>query len=186
MIRNMKMYLKTVLFLLLGFLFCTPAAMAKGTYMKPEAFVAKAFDTVPEPSVIWIRDELRNQVESILQHKYSGKRVRYWQQGERSVWILEEIGKKKPITVGIIVDNQKITELKVLVFRETRGWEVRYPFFTKQFEQLFLNEEQQLSGHVDGVSGATLSVRALKKLARISLLLDKTSNQHVAQNSPTE
>lgn len=91
--------------------------------------------------------------------------------------MLEEIGKKKPITVGIVIDADKISQLKVLVFRETRGWEVRYPFFSEQFNNATLTEQQQLSQSIDGISGATLSVRALKKLARIALLLNRTINR---------
>ncbi len=173
----MKKYAQLVLASLLALLLQSPSALAKGTYMQPDEFIQQAFNSQPpEPSVIWIKDELRDQVETILQHKYKGKRLRYWKQQQRSAWILEEIGKKKPITVGIVIEDQKITRVKVLVFRETRGWEVRYPFFTDQFNSLTLTEDHELSHHVDGVSGATLSVRALKKLARIALLLDQVVN----------
>ena len=159
---------------LLSTLLLNVNSYAKGIYQQPEEFISNAFNqSPPEPEVIWIKGDLKKQIESILQHKYKGKRTRYWQQGERSVWILEEIGKKKPITVGITVDNNKIHQLKVLIFRETRGWEVRYPFFSKQFNQVTLVEDNNLSEHIDGISGATLSVRALKKLARIALLLNQ-------------
>ena len=152
---------------------------AKGTYQQPEEFVTDAFSQQPEPRVIWIKGELRKQIDQILQHKYKAKRIRYWQLDNRSVWVLEEVGKKKPITLGIIIDDNKISRLKVLVFRETRGWEVRYPFFTKQFNQLSLKEDNSLSESIDGISGATLSVRALRKLAQIALLLHKNNQQPV-------
>ena len=152
----------------------TANSYAKGTYQEPDKFVSEAFTQQPEAQAIWIKGELRQQIESILQHKYKAKRLRYWQHEKRSVWVLDEIGKKKPITVGIIIDENKISNLKVLVFRESRGWEVRYPFFTKQFNQLTLKSDNNLSNSIDGISGATLSVRALKKLARIALLLNKS------------
>ncbi len=173
MIRLMIRCITPSHILLTALLLVSGLLHAKGTYMQPDDFISQAFEQIPDPQVIWIKGELREQIENILQHKYSAKRVRYWKKNSRSVWILEEIGKKKPITVGIIIDEQKITQLKVLVFRETRGWEVRYPFFTEQFKQLFLTEENQLSKPIDGISGATLSVRALDKLARIALLLDR-------------
>ena len=147
---------------------------AKGTYQPPNEFVNEAFAQQPEAQVIWIKGALREQIEKILQHRYKAKRIRYWQHDKRSVWVLDEVGKKKPITVGFIIDENKISRLKVLVFRETRGWEVRYPFFTKQFNHLTLNSDNNLSTSIDGISGATLSVRALKKLARIALLLNKS------------
>lgn len=150
------------------------SSIAKGTYQEPDDFIKEAFNQQPpDPAIIWIKGETRQQIETILQHSYNAKRTRYWQQNKRSVWILEEIGKKKPITVGIVIDDNKISQLKVLVFRETRGWEVRYPFFTQQFEQSGLTAEKELSNTIDGISGATLSVRALTKLARIALLLNQ-------------
>lgn len=161
--------------MILALLCISASVYAKGTYQPPDEFVEHSFDgQTPDASIIWIKGELREQLEAILQHSFNSKRVRYWQQGERTVWILDEIGKKKPITVGIVIDDDKISQLKVLVFRETRGWEVRYPFFSEQFNNATLTGQQQLSQTIDGISGATLSVRALKKLARIALLLNRT------------
>jgi len=164
----------------IGLILSTQSAYAKGTYQKPAAFIQEAFSHTPEPQVIWIKGALREQVETILQHRYKGKRTRYWQEDNKSAWVLEEIGKKKPITVGIIIENDKISRLKVLAFRESRGWEVRYPFFTKQFKQITLTNDNQLNQPVDGISGATLSVRALRKLARIALLLNQHAQKTLA------
>jgi len=170
----MKLHYSIINFLLISTLLFTANIYAKGIYQQPEEFISNAFSQkTPEPAIIWVKGELRQEIESILQHKYKAKRIRYWKKQQRSVWILEEIGKKKPITVGIIIDNNKISQLKVLIFRETRGWEVRYPFFSKQFNQLTLVNKNELSNTIDGISGATLSVRALSKLARISLLLNQ-------------
>lgn len=163
--------------IMLAVLCMSASVYAKGTYQPPDEFVKQAFDgQPPAASIVWIKGKLREQIDDILQHRFDSKRVRYWQLGERSVWVLNEIGKKKPITVGIVIDGDKISQLKVLVFRETRGWEVRYPFFSQQFNNVSLTEQQQLSEYIDGISGATLSVRALKKLARIALLLNRTIN----------
>ena len=170
----MKLHYSFIIFLLINTLLFTVNVHARGTYQQPEEFISNAFSQkTPEPDIIWIKGELRQEIENILQHKYKAKRIRYWKKQQRSVWILEEVGKKKPITIGIIIDNNKIDQLKVLIFRETRGWEVRYPFFSKQFNQVSLADKNKLSSTIDGISGATLSVRALTKLARIALLLNK-------------
>ena len=58
-----------------------------------------------------------------------------------------------------------------MIFRESRGWEVSYPFFTEQFQGIILTPEYELEQPIDGITGATLSVRALEKLARLSLYL---------------
>ena len=158
----------------LCFTLACSSSYAKGTYQTPADFVQDSFESQPpQAQVIWLNDDLRLQLEQILAHKYSGRRIRYWIKNQRSVWILDEIGKKKPITTGIVIDDGKISQIKVLVFRETRGWEVKYPFFTQQFINSSLDSEYKLDRHIDGISGATLSVRALTKLARIALLLDK-------------
>jgi len=103
--------------------------------------------------------------------------VRYWSRDERTAWILEEIGKTEPITTGIVVDKGAIARISVLIYRESRGWEVRYPFFTDQFKGATLNSTHELDRNIDGISGATLSVRALTRLARVALLLDAKVRQ---------
>ena len=155
------------------------AAFSRGINQTPEDFVTEAFHgNPPQPKAIWLTGDLKNEVARILQHPYGKLRVKYWQDGPRSAWILDEIGKEKPITVGIIIDDGKISELKVLAFRESRGWEVEQPFFTRQFKQATLANGTRLDRNIDGITGATLSVRALKKLARMALLLDqKTRHQ---------
>lgn len=141
-------------------------------YLEPEAFVARSFEgEPPAPKVIWLAGKLREQASEILGHPPNSLRVRYWARSGRSVWILEEIGKEKPITTGFVVENGAIRQVKVLIYRETRGWEVRHPFFTRQFKGAELTPRLTLDTHIDGVSGATLSVNALERLARLALLL---------------
>jgi hypothetical protein len=58
-------------------------------------------------------------------------------------------------------------------FRESRGWEIRYPFFTRQFSQLRLTNTGALSHGIDGISGATLSVKAATRSAKFALMLNE-------------
>jgi len=147
-------------------------AVARGTYQEPADFLADTFGAEPpSPGVVWLRGETRETATGILGHKYPSLRVRYWGDSQRSAWILEEIGKDQPITVGLVISGGRIERIKVLVFRESRGWEVRHPFFTDQFREISLTGELDLDRDIDGISGATLSVRALKKLARLALYL---------------
>lgn len=60
----------------------------------------------------------------------------------------------------------------MLIYRESGGWEVRYPVFTDQFRQASLTENGKLDVTIDGMFGATLSVNALTRLARVALYLD--------------
>lgn len=164
--------MRVVSALLLACALASPAAAAKDVYLEPDAFLDRAFDgEPPEPGAIWLAGDTREVVESILGHDYRGARIRYWRRGERTAWILEEIGKHEPITTGLIVDAGEIARIRVLIYRESRGWEVRQRFFTRQFKGASLDEDRGLDTEIDGISGATLSVRALTNLARVSLYL---------------
>ena len=167
------------IFLLLPAL--VPAA-ADSTYQSPEEFLGEVFaGSPPVPKFIWLKGEVKEKAAEILGHNYPGIRIRYWGEDERTAWILEEIGKTQPITVGLVVDDNGLESIRVLAFRESRGWEVRYPFFTDQFSGIRLTIDNQLDRPVDGISGATLSVRALKKLARLALYLhQQTVTDHDA------
>ncbi len=145
---------------------------ARGVYQEPTAFINEAFSgEPPKASRIWITGKKKQIATEILGHRPGSLRLRYWGKGSRTAWVLEEIGKEKPITVGIIVNKDRIERVKVLIFLESRGWEVRHDFFTDQFKNMGLHKNQKLDKHIDGISGATLSVRALKKLSRLALYL---------------
>ncbi len=159
-----------VLTLVLGM---TTPARAVDIFMEPDAFLSEVFGgTTPQPSFLWLKGGVKDEMKEILGRKPGGLRMRYWMDTDRSVWILEEIGKTQPITTGISVKAGEIERVQVLIYRESHGWEVRYPFFTDQFRGMRLEEDRRLSGPIDGISGATLSVRALTKLARLALHLD--------------
>lgn len=141
-------------------------------YLSKEEFLASTFgQQAPKPKTLWLKKEHKEQAMSILGHPYKGMRVRYWAEGEQSSWILEEIGKERPIKIGVAINAGKISRVDILAFRESRGWEVRYPFFTEQFEGVSLKPDQYLDRNIDGITGATLSVRAVTNVARLALYL---------------
>jgi hypothetical protein len=144
---------------------------AEQVYQTPEQFIQTALGTLPKANVMWLDQPVKQQIESILTHPFNPIRLRYWQQQQDTVWVLEEIGKESMITVGVHISKQHIQQLKVLIYRESRGDEVRHAFFTDQFKAAQLNDTLQLDKHIDGITGATLSVRALTKLSRIALYL---------------
>jgi len=142
------------------------------TYQEPEAFVREAFGgNPPEPQAVWLTDEVRAAATEILGHAPGAVRIRYWGRDRRTVWILEEIGKYEPITTGIAVDGGSVAAVKVLVYREPRGGEVRYPFFTEQFVGARLSDALALDRTVDNIAGATLSVRSMRRMVRFALYL---------------
>ncbi len=143
-----------------------------GRYMETGEYLESAFPAGPPAvSTLWVAGELREKVEEILGHRFSKLRTRYWFDGATSVWVLDEIGKEMPITIGITVRHGYINNIQVLEFRESRGWEVRYPFFTDQFREARLATHNELDREIDGITGATLSVNAVTRIAKVALIL---------------
>jgi len=142
-------------------------------YLGRDEFLLMAFgDTPPEMDTLWLTEETKAGAKAAVGWAPAALRLRYWRAGERTAWILEDIGKDKPITLGIAVAGNRIDRVEVLAFRESRGWEIRYPFFTSQFSGLTLAPDGYLSDSIDGITGATLSVRAVERVARLALWLD--------------
>ena len=165
-------------------LLCADLA-ARGVYQQPQDFLSDTFEgSVPEAAVIWLTGGRKQVVTELLGHSYTSLRVRYWARDQRSAWVLEEIGKEQPITVGLVISQGQLERIKVLEFRESRGWEVRHSFFTDQFRNARLDKGRNLDRDIDGISGATLSVRAMKKLAALALYLDGELRAQDVQASP--
>ena len=145
---------------------------AEEVYLAPEEFLAEVFpNSLPDPEMLWITKDRKEVTSRIMTHSKGPRRIRYWAEGALSAWILEEIGKVKPITTGFVVNNGQIERVAILIYRESRGWEVRYTFFTDQFIGATVDQGYRLDRSIDGISGATLSVEALTRLSRLALYL---------------
>jgi len=152
------------------------AGLVRGEiYQEPDAFVAEVFGSRPAPKVLWLTKDLQAQAAAILGHPPAQLRQRYWSDSRKSVWILEEIGKEELITAGFVVVEGRIDHVRVLAYRESRGQEVRTPSFLKQFKEAKLAPGDRLDREIDGIAGATLSVAAMERMARLALFFDRTS-----------
>jgi hypothetical protein len=146
-------------------------------YQEPDAFVAEVFGAKPAPKVLWLTKPIQAEASAILGHPSAQLRQRYWSDGRKSVWILEEIGKEEPITAGFVVADGRIEHVRVLAYRESRGGEVRQPPFLKQFRDARLAPGNRLDRDIDGIVGATLSVDAMERMARLALYFDRKSRE---------
>lgn len=165
--------MRKILYLVFSMLVIT-STYADTEYKIVNAFVQQQFtEEAPLPSILWLTDDIQTVIKRLIVHPYNKLRLRFWKQSLKTVWILDEVGKESPITIGVVVNQQKIQLLKVLIYRESRGDEVKHDFFTRQFDSATLTAQGKLSAHVDGISGATLSVRALKRMAKMALWLDR-------------
>lgn len=180
---KMRMILGRVCMLLSIWLLAGQAWPETQVFREADSFLAGTFGQhLPQAQQLWVTADLRRELENEFGWR-AGLRIRYWQQGTQTAWILDEIGKDRPITAGIVVGEHGIEQVEVLVFRESRGWEVKYPFFTDQFIGATLASGGDLDQRIDGITGATLSVRAVTRMARVALrLCDETRRATLAQH----
>jgi Na+-translocating ferredoxin:NAD+ oxidoreductase RnfG subunit len=86
--------------------------------------------------------------------------------------VMEVVGKERPITFLIgIQPNGEIKGVEVLVYRESRGAEVRHPRFMAQFVGKKIDNPLRLGDDVESISGATLSARAAAYAVRKALAI---------------
>lgn len=169
---SMREFLVLVLLLALN-----SSVTAEEVLLSPEQFLARAFGENVEPATmqtLWLNNEIKETAKQKMGYQFNQLRLRYWGAEERTAWLLEEVGKERPITIGVVVEKNQIRDVAILVYRESRGGEVRHEFFTNQFKGATLiknGNNYHLSEDIDGISGATLSVRAVKKVATLALFL---------------
>ena len=145
---------------------------AEEVLLSKERFIEIAFkNNEPEKKSLLFKDKVKIIAQKIMGHQYKKIRFKYWVNNFRSAWILNRIGKVKPITAGFIIDNCEIASVYVLVYRESHGWEIKYPLFRDQFKGMRLFKEYKLNKKVDGITGATLSVNSMKKMAELALAM---------------
>lgn len=169
----MKSIFRSSLFIFLVFV-CLAAGKLKFVYLQPEEFIKSYVKNKKEASkTLWLNKELKSEIGKLLGRPFNTLRIRYWTHEKSTIWILSEIGKTELITFGFVIKDNAITVAKVLVFRESRGGEIHNKFFTKQFLLCKLNQKNKLTSKVDGITGATLSVNAMKKTAKLALYLDQ-------------
>lgn len=155
---------------------CTTAVQEEET-VTVGSFVKTQFESVPDRRELPLRGEVKAVAKKILGYPYPDSRVSYWRNEERTVWILKVRGKTNLITTGVTVANGQIAASKVLVYRESRGSEVRSTRFLRQFRGAGLRDNLRLNRNIDGITGATISVNAMKKAARLALYLNQEAKE---------
>ena len=143
------------------------------TFQTPEAFLAEVFNgSAPPPKTLNLSQSDQNRIAAVFGRRFPQTRVRYWQQGERSAWIFDDIGKEGyvPTTCGFVISNGQIEHLRVLIYRESRGEQVGEASFLNQIRGASASGSG-LSQSVDNISGATLSVKMMERMARTAIEL---------------
>ena len=114
----------------------------------------------------WLTDEQKKAIGDLCLQKFEPNRVTFYV-GKRGgvpmgyAIIDHEIGKSFPITFMVVLNvDGSVRDVEIMVYREPRGWEVRYPSFMDQFTGKNADTDYRI---INSITGATLSVRAMVK-----------------------
>jgi len=100
---------------------------------------------------------------------------RVWNEGDALAGygiVMNEKGKYRPITLLVGVTPEiRVKDVAVMVYRETRGGDVRRKRFLHQFQSKSLSDPLRVNRDVLHVSGATISSYSVTSAVRRALLL---------------
>lgn len=133
----------------------------------------------------WLTKEKKAEIKTLFKLNYLPIRFKYKKNDKGSEWILKEYGKEQLIDFKIRVRNKAIESIDVIEYREPYGGEISQSRFRAQFVGVVLHPVKQtfkLSKHIDGISGATISVHSTERVAKLALFLD--SQLHAKNTQP--
>ncbi|KMP10327.1 hypothetical protein UZ36_07965 [Candidatus Nitromaritima sp. SCGC AAA799-C22] len=112
----------------------------------------------------WLTDEQRETIGKIIHQKVDDKRLTFYigkKSGKPMGYMLidHRIGKSFPITYMVVLNiDGTVRDVEIMIYREPRGWEVKYESFLSQF---FGRDAESDFREINSITGATLSVNAI-------------------------
>lgn len=144
-------------------------------FQAPDAFLSEVFNgAVPAPQVLSLDAAAQSRISAVFGRPFPQSRVRYWTQDGRTAWIFDDLGKKgyQPTTSGFVVrDGGQVDVARVLIYKESRGEQIGDAPFLAQLAGAKANGTG-LDVAVDNISGATLSVQMMVRMARTAIELN--------------
>lgn len=144
-------------------------------FQAPDAFLSEAFSgEVPAPQTLSLDATAQSRISAVFGRPFPQARVRYWSKDGRTAWIFDDLGKKgyQPTTSGFVVNSGgQIDVARVLIYKESRGEQVGDAPFLAQLAGAKANGSG-LDVAVDNISGATLSVQMMVRMARTAIELN--------------
>jgi len=167
--------LKIFFVILSGLAFFAPASFSEEekvlevqVYLSQKQALEIAFpgaDTVDREKK-WLTEEQKKAIGELCLQTIETNRMTF-HVGKRDgvpigyALIDHEIGKSFPITFIVVLNiDGTVRDVEIMVYREPRGWEVRYPSFMDQFTGRTADSDYRT---INSITGATLSVRAMVK-----------------------
>ncbi len=112
----------------------------------------------------WLDESQAKAISALLGQKIHENRFTYYvgKKGGKPMGYMvidHIIGKSFPITFMVVLNvDGSVRDVEVMVYREPRGWEVRYPNFMSQFFGMNAGSDFR---EINSITGATLSVRSI-------------------------
>jgi len=114
-----------------------------------------------------LSNPLKLNSEKYARQRFLGKFIYYYEiKNEDEIIgyaLLDNVkGKVKPITYLIIFNTDlSIKKVEIIKYREEHGGEVENEFWLSQFKSKTIDSNLQLDNDIDGISGATISVKSI-------------------------
>lgn len=130
--------------------------------------------------VIQLSPEKKSQIEERIGWKFPEESFEIYigETGTKAdgyVLIQNTIGKHKPMTYMVGIDSRgQVSDVELLVFRESRGSEIRQKRFNSQYEGKTVLDPVRINRDIINISGATMSVRSMSAgVKRVLVLVDE-------------
>ena len=114
----------------------------------------------------------KNQMKKIAAESSDDSFVFYYgksAQGKLEIacTVVSQQGKEGPMTIGVCFDpSGLVNKVTILEFSEERGKPVKEQTFLKQFNGKKVSDAFQVGKDIDGISGATISSKAVSEAVR--------------------
>jgi len=135
-------------------------------------FAREAFGTDAPRSTLSVTGDVYRLCRQTVGAPIPREVIYYHSLSNGTVWVLMAQGKHGAITGAFVVQDALIRASRILEDRERRGRGIRGKRYLRQFEGIGLRAGKQLDRRVDGITGATISSRAVERMALLALRLD--------------
>ena len=141
-------------------------------------------DTDIRMHILNLDRQIKKEVENKVKQKFYRDKLYYWTISQRDTTIAyafldNVIGKSMPITFMVILNiDGNIINANVIKYREAYGSEVGNKGWLQQFINFNNNSDYSSGKDIDGISGATISVKSMSKgMQKITILYSLIQNQ---------
>ena len=134
--------------------------------------------------ILKLDKQMKKEVENQVKQKFYRDKLYYWtiSKGDSTMayaFLDNVIGKSMPITFLVILNIKgDIINTNVIKYREAYGGEVGNKGWLRQFLNRDNNSSYNIGRDIDGISGATISVKSMSKgIQKITTLYPLIQNQ---------